>query len=106
MQREKETVLAMIGIYCRARHGAAGGLCAGCSELGAYALRKIDRCPFHSAKPTCARCRIHCYSGLMRQEIRNVMRYAGPRMLVRRPWLALLHAVDGLRFGNGQIERR
>ena len=31
----------------------------------------------------------------MRDAIRVVMRYAGPRMLVRHPVLALGHAIDG-----------
>ncbi len=33
----------------------------------------------------------------MREKIRRVMRYAGPRMLLRHPVMALLHMVDGLR---------
>jgi len=32
----------------------------------------------------------------MRERIRAVMRYAGPRMLWRHPLLALLHLADGL----------
>ena len=32
----------------------------------------------------------------MREAIRVVMRYAGPRMLVRHPVLALGHTIDGV----------
>jgi hypothetical protein len=60
-----------------------------------YAIRKIERCPYHEAKPVCAHCPIHCYQDGMRTQIRQVMRYSGPRMLLRHPVLAIRHLVDG-----------
>jgi hypothetical protein len=33
----------------------------------------------------------------MRERIRTVMRYAGPRMALRHPLLALAHLLDSLR---------
>jgi hypothetical protein len=33
----------------------------------------------------------------MRERVRAVMRYAGPRMLLRHPILAVLHLLDGMR---------
>jgi hypothetical protein len=33
----------------------------------------------------------------MRQKVRQVMRYAGPRMLLRHPVLAIRHLLDGKR---------
>jgi hypothetical protein len=30
----------------------------------------------------------------MREKVKEVMRYAGPRMIWRHPWLALMHVVD------------
>lgn len=33
----------------------------------------------------------------MREQIKAVMRYAGPRMLLHHPILALFHMLDGLR---------
>lgn len=94
LERERQTVAAMIGIYCADHHGAV--LCRDCRELAAYASCRLDRCPFGADKPTCARCPIHCYKPEMRQRIRAVMRYAGPRMAYRHPWLALRHWMDGL----------
>jgi hypothetical protein len=38
-----------------------------------------------------------CYTPDMRERIRAVMRFSGPRMLLHHPWLALMHLVDGLR---------
>jgi len=33
----------------------------------------------------------------MRERIRSVMRYAGPRMMYRHPLLAFHHLIDGMR---------
>ncbi len=95
--REARTVAAMIRLYCAGRHAVKHGVCAECTELAAYARRRLERCPFGEGKPTCAKCPVHCYRPDMRARIRAVMRYAGPRMLFRYPVLALLHLFDGLR---------
>ena len=97
MAREQRTVEAMIEIYCHGQHGTGDGLCAECQTLRYYAHQRLSRCPFQEGKTTCAKCPIHCYKAEMRQEIRAVMRYAGPRMLYRHPILALQHMLDGLR---------
>jgi hypothetical protein len=98
IRREKKTVSIMIGMYCRAhRHGHRDTLCADCAKLHDYAIQRIDKCPYCLAKPTCANCTIHCYRPDLRERIREVMRYAGPRMMGRHPVLALLHRLDGLR---------
>lgn len=93
MAREWKTVMAMIRIYCRHHHGAA--LCVECEALANYASVRLDRCRFAEDKPTCARCPVHCYSRNRREQIRTVMRYAGPRMVWRHPWLSLCHVLDG-----------
>jgi hypothetical protein len=97
LAREKKTVAVMIGMYCRAHHDGGPFPCGECSALLDYALRRIDRCRFHSAKPVCSRCRVHCYQQDRRERIRQVMRYAGPRMLLKHPLLALLHLLDARR---------
>jgi hypothetical protein len=95
LARERETVAAMIRIYCRGRHAARRELCEECEQLHAYAMCRLDRCPFGAEKPTCANCPVHCYKPDRREQIREVMRYAGPRMLWRHPILALFHLLDG-----------
>jgi len=98
IRREKKTIAVMIAMYCREHHGSAKvDLCPACDALHAYAMQRIDKCPFCLAKPTCANCPIHCYKPDMREEVRQVMRYAGPRMMKRHPILAMLHIVDGFR---------
>jgi len=94
-RRERKTINAMIGIFCREQHAIAGGLCPECAALSAYAEQRLDNCPFGDDKPTCAKCPIHCYKPALREQIRTVMRYAGPRMLFRRPVLAIFHLLEG-----------
>lgn len=101
----------MVRIACRDTHATEYGLCERCQGLLGYALERLDQCPFQADKPTCARCPIHCYRPSRREEIRAVMRYAGPRMMWRHPLLALSHLIDGLfcrvpreRIREGQSE--
>jgi hypothetical protein len=105
MDRERMTVDRMIRIYCRGNHGTLGELCEECSELLAYAGRKLDKCPFQENKPTCGRCHVHCYRKEMRERVVEVMRYAGPRMFSRHPWLSLLHFLDRFHKPPGLRQR-
>lgn len=97
LSREKRTLEAMVEIYCRAHHAPENSLCSECQALCEYALARLDRCPFGAEKTTCARCPIHCYKPAMRDQVKTVMRYSGPRMLRHHPILALLHMLDGFR---------
>jgi len=97
LSRERETIASMITLYCRGRHNPQDGLCPECVALQDYAFRRLDRCPFGPEKPTCAKCPIHCYKPEMRAKVKEVMRYAGPRMVLHHPVLSLLHQIDSLR---------
>ena len=97
VKREEKTVEVMIRSYCRDMHGNGGELCSNCQELLLYSRTRLDNCPFGQGKTTCAKCTIHCYKPAQRAQVREVMRYAGPRMLYRHPTLALLHVLDRLR---------
>lgn len=98
MLREWKTIQRMIAIFCHHRHPGHAGLCPACAELQDYVDARLDRCPFQESKSTCAKCTVHCYKPDMRERIRAVMRFAGPRMLLRHPYLSLMHLlVDGRR---------
>jgi hypothetical protein len=97
MTRERRTVEAMIDIYCHGQHGTSDGLCGECRVLRDYARQRLQKCPFQEGKTTCAKCPVHCYKVAMRERIRAVMRYAGPRMVHRHPIMALQHVLDGRR---------
>lgn len=98
----------MIAITCRDLHGRRRrDLCPECAELADYARLRLERCPFGTTKPTCGNCKIHCYRPEMRERIHQVMRHAGPRMILRHPALALLHLlVDERRPAPAKPPRR
>lgn len=99
LARERRTIRAMIMLYCEAHHADARAddawLCDECSALLDYALKRLECCPFGAEKPTCAKCPVHCYKPSMRERVRQVMRWSGPRMMLRHPWLAARHLIDG-----------
>ncbi len=92
-QREKETVSLMIRLYCRKNHGGKA-LCPDCAALDTYARQRSDRCPFMETKTFCSNCKVHCYKPEMREKIRAVMRFSGPRMLLYHPVMALRHVIE------------
>lgn len=99
LSREKETISKMIARFCsQHHHPEPAPLCHECRELETYAHHRIEHCPFGPTKPTCALCTVHCYLPEKREAIRQVMRYAGPRMLLRHPILTVLHLIDSRRF--------
>jgi hypothetical protein len=98
LKSERRMINAMIALYCREQHAGGRELCPDCVGLAMYANQRLDKCPYPEAeKPTCAQCPIHCYKPVCREQIRVVMRYAGPRMLTRRPVLAVRHLLHGRR---------
>ncbi len=92
---EKRVVEQMIRLYCRKKEGNRE-LCQSCAELLHYAKTRLDHCRFADSKPTCKKCPIHCYKPQMREQMRAVMRWAGPRMLLYHPVAAIRHLAHGL----------
>jgi len=90
---EFTTIKAMTAIYCKAHHIRFNGEihCSSCRDFLAYANEKLDRCPYGTMKPTCNKCPIHCYKKDIREQARIIMRYAGPRMLLKHPILTIKH---------------
>lgn len=94
-EREKKVVSLMIRLYCRKNHGMKKGeLCPECRELTAYATSRSDHCPFMETKTFCSNCRVHCYKPEMREKIRKVMRFSGPRMIMYHPVMAVRHVIE------------
>lgn len=80
-----ETVSKMIYLYCRLKHGNTSKLCNECNQLLEYAGKRLRNCPYAANKPECKDCETHCYNNKMREKIKEVMRYTGPRMLFYSP---------------------
>lgn len=91
IEREKATVAIMIRMYCRGKRHAEKGLCKECAELLEYAVGRLARCTHGEGKPTCRKCRVHCYRKDMRERIGAVMRWSGKRMILYHPVAALRH---------------
>ena len=97
--QEFKVVRLMIQVYCKGKHKnplaitSAGNLCAECMALCEYVRARVEHCPFMETKTFCSMCRVHCYKSDMREKIRQVMRYSGPRMLKYHPILAMKHVV-------------
>lgn len=100
---EKKIVSQMIALYCRKNHRGGAfqkdekGLCPECAKLEQYARMRSDKCPFMETKTFCSNCKVHCYQPQMRQKIREVMRFSGPRMLLYHPVSAIRHMVLSVR---------
>jgi hypothetical protein len=92
INREAKTVGIMISLFCKgSHHDSASGLCPSCASLETYALERLEKCAYGGKKTTCRKCPTHCYKQEFRDRIRTVMRYSGPRMLLRHPVLAIRH---------------
>ena len=96
-EREKHVVSEMIALYCRRKHGTKGRICDDCAALDAYARMRSDKCPFMETKTFCSNCKVHCYKPDMREKIREVMRFSGPRMLTVHPVMAIKHVIESKR---------
>ena len=98
LARERLTIGKMVGIYCADHHGGeVREPCSDCREFLDYAEVRLDKCPYGYNKPTCANCPVHCYKPARREQAKVIMRYSGPRMMLRHPILAITHQLDGFR---------
>lgn len=96
-EKEKQVVTLMIRLYCRKKHGMKAGLCPECKALADYSCTRSDRCPFMENKTFCSNCKVHCYKPEMREKIRQVMRFSGPRMAFYHPVMAMQHVISSRR---------
>jgi len=96
-QQEKKIVALMIRLYCKKKHGTKKELCADCQALCDYAMLRSDKCPFMETKTFCSNCKVHCYKADMREKVREVMRFSGPRMIFHHPVMAVLHVIESKR---------
>ena len=93
-EREKQMVSLMIKIYCNKKHRTKEKLCEECASLNEYARLRGDKCPFMETKTFCSNCKVHCYKPDMREKIREVMRFSGPRMMFHNPVAAVRHVIE------------
>lgn len=92
LKREAKLLSAMVHDYCRRHHGGES-LCEDCKTFLTYALTRLSCCPFEQKKPTCLKCKIHCYRAQEKETARVIMREEGPRMLLKHPILTAEHLI-------------
>lgn len=99
-EREKRTISNMVAIYCAGNHDApartetsfAGeALCPACKAIDDYCVLRTERCRSMAHKTSCEECGNHCYAPAEREQIRAIMRYTGPRMILHHPVAAIRH---------------
>ena len=90
IEREKRTIELMIKIYCKKKHKNKE-LCDECQELLEYAHKRLSFCKFGEEKTTCGKCPIHCYKKDMKERVKAVMRFSGPRLLIYNPIALFRH---------------
>ena len=90
IKSEKRVVSHMIKLYCKHKL-KCDAMPTEYKNLEMYAHKRLDGCKYGDKKPACKRCPIHCYRPDMRQKIRDVMRWAGPRMMIYDPIAAIKH---------------
>lgn len=93
IQREITTIEKMIKIYERA-YPASTDDPGYYEKLYSYATKRLEKCRYGEQKPACKQCPIHCYQPKMREQMRVIMRWAGPKMLYHHPILAIRHLLD------------
>jgi hypothetical protein len=105
-RRERESVIvqAMIKMYCQKHHSSEESLCTDCSVLSAYAEKRLLSCMYGEKKPVCKHCPVHCYSPVMREQMRQVMRWAGSRMIFRKPFFAITHMIDNFTASKPKVK--
>ena len=85
-----------IEVYCDGRHVNSDrsavslpedlgerSLCPECAAFLEYAVTKRIKCPLEAEKPTCKHCRIHCYDKPRREKVREIMGYAGRKLMMK-----------------------
>ena len=91
IDNEKQVIKLMIDIYCKKNHKCKNGLCDECQELLNYAHFRLSNCKFGENKTTCGKCKIHCYKKDMREKVKSVMRFSGPRRIIYNPIELIRH---------------
>ena len=102
---EKKTVELMIRLYCRKKEKNKI-LCTDCEELLRYAHARLDRCPFGEKKGACKECTVHCYKPVLRERMRQVMRFSGPRMLFYAPWQTIRHLLNLITYSKKSVMKK
>ena len=88
IKMKKEIISLMVKLYCQKKH-TDKILCPQCKDLLNYCFERLESCPEKLDNFFCNNCQINCFAQKQQDEIRKVMRFAGPRMLFYHPPLVV-----------------
>lgn len=91
IQEEMRLVSCMIELYYKKNKGNIPE-----KRMASYVNQRLSFCQFGEEKTTCQKCPVHCYQEVYRNQMKQIMRYSGPRMLLVHPLLTLRHGFRGL----------
>jgi Nitrous oxide-stimulated promoter len=95
IEKEKTTIELMVNLYCNKKHKTkrySEELCEECSELLEYANKRLSLCKFGENKSSCYKCKIHCYKKDMKEKVKEIMKFSGPRLIIYDPIELIRHA--------------
>lgn len=93
IEKDKQTLKFMVELYCKRKlHQASPS--DEYQQLIDYACQRLEHCKYGNEKPACKNCKTHCYQHEMREKMRIVMRWAGPRMLLYDPLATIRHLLN------------
>ncbi len=104
--KEKELIEIMIKLYNKKKFGQKQ-LTKEMQELLDYANLRIENCPhrkknLNGEKPFCSCCTIQCYKADMKQDMVEVMKFSGPRIIFSHPIVSIDHLQKTLKFKKEQ----
>ena len=91
--REKKVISEMVKLYCRKNHKKRE-LCDECKDVLNYSLNRIDNCKYMDTKTFCSNCKKPFYSPKMKEKIKQIMKFSGPRILFHHPLLVISHMLS------------
>lgn len=91
IQKEIDLSLSMIDLYYQKSNETPD---INHEEMKNYAKKRLEHCPHGENKPTCKNCTIHCYQTKYRNQMKKIMRFSGPRIMLYHPILALKHYLN------------
>jgi YbgA-like uncharacterized protein len=103
IDREKRIITNMLLLYCKDHHNSLE-LCESCNDLKEYTFKRLISCPFEKNKPTCSKCTNHCYNKIEKKKIKEVMKYAGPKMLRKFPKDTILYYYYKIKYKNYTVK--
>lgn len=93
-EKKKKTLNFMFDIYKKSHPQRKEDL----DELKSYAFTRIDKCPNVEEGIYCNTCKIHCFKEDEKEEMRKIMKFSGPRMMIYHPILAMDHLISTIKY--------